>query len=104
MYVESLSIDEQVNLYSKMGSAFNDYIWRESNSQNHSNLSILDLKKVSKFDMWSKMDKRIAAFFTSMTENKYKQKYGASIMFCFTVFFWYCRESVACLCLTVNCF
>ena len=72
--IESLSIDEQVNLYSKMGSAFNDYIWRESNSQIHLNLTVLDLKKVSKFDMWTKLDKRIAAFFTSMTENKNKRR------------------------------
>ncbi len=73
--IDSMSMDEQILLYGKMGSAFNDYIWRESNSQIHSNLSILDLKKVSKFDMWSKVDKRIAAFFTSMTAKKNRHKH-----------------------------
>ena len=73
--IKSLSMDEQIDLYSKLGKAFNSYLWRESNSPNYKDISILDLKNVKKDHMLSKLDKRIAAFFTSMTE-KYHQRGG----------------------------
>ena len=49
-------------MYSKLGKAFNDYLWRESNSPNYAKISILDLKNVKKGHMLSKLDKELLLF------------------------------------------
>ena len=76
--IESLSMDEQIELYTTMGKAFNNHLWNESVSQKCTGLSIPDLVHVSKVEKFANADKRIQAFFVAMIQNqkwkKAKQK------------------------------
>ena len=68
--IELLSMDEQIKLYTTMGQAFNNHLWKESVSEKCTGLSIPDLINVNKVEKFAKADKRIQAFFAAMTQNQ----------------------------------